>query len=315
MGIIQKHRKRESVLSTLCLAIVLGVFVYVFTIHAVDTGSVFGENSSVQSEPEQQSSGIEGLAIYTPKETYNPDTLYEKINGKAPLYTDAGFVSLDATRYQLEGTNKWFEAEIFTMSSPESAFYVFSVQRRPEAIYDGIEDALIEYRTENSYFRFAGDKYCEFVGAEASDELMAAMMKYGRNINADSALPAALAPLQKSDMFDRSSIKLSMLNTFGAEGLNRIMIGQSGDDTFFWRLCDSEEQAKECFGVYTRFMANMGMENTSADANTGLYDMFGVYELFTVKGKLFVGVHEAVDVDAAKTGIDKLSAMLTGDGK
>lgn len=315
MGVIQKQRKRESTLSMLCLAIVLGVFVYVFTVHAIDTGAIFGESSSAQSEPEQQSSGIEGLAIYTPKETYNPDTLYEKINGKAPLYTDAGFVSLDATRYQLEGTDKWFEAEIFTMSSPESAFYVFSVQRRPEAIYDGIEDALIEYRTENSYFRCAGEKYYEFVGAEASDELMAAMMKYGREISAGDELPAALAPLQKSDIFERSSIKLSMLNTFGAEGLNRIMIGQSGEDTFFWRLCESEEQAKECFSIYTTFMADMGMNNSSTDANAGIYDMFGIYELFAVKGKLFAGVHEAGDVDAAKEGIEKLSAMLTGDGK
>lgn len=313
MGVIQKQRRRETVLSLLALAFVLGVVGRVFIVHAIDTGAIFGE-SSAQSEPQEQASGIEGLSIYTPKELYNPDTLYEKINGKAPLYLDAGFASLDTTRYLLEGTDKWFEAEIFTMTSPEAAFNVFSTQRRPEAIYDGIEDPLIEYRTENSYFRCAGDMYFEFVGAMASDELMAAMIKYGRSIGTGGELPAALTPLKGSDMFDMSSVKLSMANTFGAEGLNRVMIGKGGSNEFFWRVCDSEEQAKECFAVYGAFMNEMGVENSSQAAGEALYDMFGVYELFAAKGKLFYGVHEAADAGAAKAGMDKLAAMLTGDG-
>ena len=49
-------------------------------------------------------------------EKYIPDNLYEKINGKAPTYLDAGFVELTAQRFVSKyDENLWMEIEIFDM--------------------------------------------------------------------------------------------------------------------------------------------------------------------------------------------------------
>ena len=43
-----------------------------------------------------------GMAPFSPPERFNPDTLYEKINGRADLYLSSGFASLNTQRFSME---------------------------------------------------------------------------------------------------------------------------------------------------------------------------------------------------------------------
>ncbi|MBM4397772.1 MAG: hypothetical protein FJ087_19045, partial [Deltaproteobacteria bacterium] len=69
-----------------------------------------------------------------PSERFGPDTLSDKINGRADFYLDAGFVGLTCA-VVASGTHRdlRFEACDYDMGSFRGAFSVYSRQVRPEA--------------------------------------------------------------------------------------------------------------------------------------------------------------------------------------
>jgi len=72
-----------------------------------------------------------GLRAMSAPEIFKPDTLSDKINGKAELYLSAGFVELRTQRFQqADDEVAWFELFLYDMGTPSNAFAVFSVQRR-----------------------------------------------------------------------------------------------------------------------------------------------------------------------------------------
>ena len=73
----------------------------------------------------------EGMKPLTPAEVFTPETLYEKIDGKAELYLSAGFKQLRCQRITLaQNPDLWMEIFIYEMKTVSNAFSVFSMQRR-----------------------------------------------------------------------------------------------------------------------------------------------------------------------------------------
>ena len=114
-----------------------------------------------------------GIKPLSPPERFDPDTLSDKINGKAELYFSAGFRSLTAQRFALAmDPTLWFELFVYDMGTARNAFSVFSMQRRGDLTAGG--PTPFAYATPNGRFLAHGPYYLELVGAEASDALMAA---------------------------------------------------------------------------------------------------------------------------------------------
>ncbi|OXU16203.1 DUF6599 family protein [Sedimentisphaera salicampi] len=328
MADFKRNRKLESTMSAVCLGIiaaaVLGVLIKQndFDMSKYGLKPSAGVSSEAQAGKEGSSAESapgdvpEGFKIFTPEKTYNEETLYEKINGKAPLYTDAGFEKLSSTRFALKANpDLWFEANIYHMAGSEAAFYVFSTQRRPEAIYKGIHNPLWEYRTENGYFAFAGSRYFEFVGSSASEELVAEMIKCGREMAGSPAddLPEAVSFLNSSGVLDHKTVKLSLDNTFGAEGLNNIMIASSEGRSLFWSKCKSSEEAIELLSVYDSFLSQNAYNLAEKSEKSRTYEFFGLKEYFYVDGDVFAGVHEVENLEPAKEKLLSLVAAVKGE--
>ena len=92
-----------------------------------------------------------GTAAFSLPERFGPETLYEKINGRADLYLSSGFASLKTQRFGVdEAAGAWVELYIYDMTTPENAFSVFSMQRREDAQAAGTVPN--GYRTENAQF-------------------------------------------------------------------------------------------------------------------------------------------------------------------
>ena len=61
------------------------------------------------------------LVPFSPPERFDPDTLYQKINGRADLYLDAGFVSLHAQRFATgKSDGQWVELLVYDMATPDN---------------------------------------------------------------------------------------------------------------------------------------------------------------------------------------------------
>ncbi|AQQ08565.1 hypothetical protein L21SP3_00349 [Sedimentisphaera cyanobacteriorum] len=327
MADFKRNRKLETTMSAVCLGIIAAAVLGVLLKQNDYDMSSYGLKPSAEESSGRQADSAgqaapaqgdvpEGFKIFTPEKTYTEETLYEKINGKAPLYTDAGFEKLSSTRFAMKSNPElWFEANVYHMAGLEAAFYVFSTQRRPEAIYKGIDNPLWEYRTENGYFAFAGSRYFEFVGSSQSEELVAEMIKVGRNMAGSPAdeLPEAVAFLQNSDVLDNKTVKLSLDNTFGVEGLKDILIASSDGRMLFWSKCLSRDAADQMLKIYDSFLSKNGYNLAEKGENSRTYEFFGLKEHFYVDGDVFAGVHEVENLEPAKEDLLSLVAAVKGE--
>jgi len=70
-----------------------------------------------------------GFKPLSQTQTYTSETLYEKINGKAPLYTEAGFKKLLTQRFVNKNDQTlWAELYLYDMTDVKNAFAVYSQQ-------------------------------------------------------------------------------------------------------------------------------------------------------------------------------------------
>ena len=138
---------------------------------------------------------------------YDPETLYEYLNGGAPLYLDYGFVGLLQTRYQLGGDSlAGITIDIFDMGSSLGAFGLYSSIRPPDATYTGW--GAEGYRSGAVAAAWRGTVYVHGVADEDRAELTAVLERLLAEIMAGVAgeisPPAILAPLPVDGLVPRS---------------------------------------------------------------------------------------------------------------
>ena len=76
----------------------------------------------------------ENLIPLGPEETFDSETLSDKIDGKAELYLSSGFVKLSTRRFARKADPKnWLELFIYEMGDPTKAFSVYSSQKRKDS--------------------------------------------------------------------------------------------------------------------------------------------------------------------------------------
>ncbi len=138
MGSVKyRARRLESAISVCILAILfligLGIFIKQFDYDMSRFG--IGTAAAPKFEiPFKLSSLVPaGFETLSKAAVYNPENLYEKINGKAPLYTESGFEELSTQRFvSISDQGLWMELFVYDMAAIRNAFSVYSVQRRAE---------------------------------------------------------------------------------------------------------------------------------------------------------------------------------------
>jgi hypothetical protein len=263
-----------------------------------------------------------GSAIipFSSPEHFSPDTLYEKIDGRADLYLASGFVSLSAQRYTLQGAaGNWVEVFVYDMGTPENAFSVYSMQRREEATpADRLPNA---YRTENAMFLAHGKFYLELIGTDADEKLNQAMGTLARLfVEGHAGAPVAQEP--GADLFppeglDAGTRQLITANAFGYEALDHIHAAEYLLDgtrlTVFVSDRQNPEAASTLADTYRQTLVSYGatIVNTqpSAAGATAL-QFFDTYEIIFNRGRYLAGVHEAADLKRADMMAKRLADHL-----
>ena len=146
MQSVPTRKKRLESTISICLLSVLLITAIVILLKQSDADvSRFGINTPAPKnldypEPIQQEKldldtfVPQGFIIPSKAQIYTKESLYEKINGKAPFYTEAGFENLLTQRFvSKENENLWMELFLYDMGNVRNAFSVFSTQRRPDA--------------------------------------------------------------------------------------------------------------------------------------------------------------------------------------
>jgi hypothetical protein len=249
-------------------------------------------------------------------EVYNSENLYEKINGKAPLYTESGFEELFTQRFvSTSDPNLWMELYIYDMGKIKNAFAVYSVQRRDES--EAFPSMQLAYKTGNALYFVHGKYYIELIGSSESGELFSAIAEAARKIGTNLAVDpnikiTELAFLPQENLVS-GSIKLYLVNAFGFEKLTNIFTAkyQVGNETVtaFMSNRAGIKDAEAMAESYRNFLIENGavIKSTANKMLVGkVMDSYGTTEIVFTAGHFVAGVHEAENQQAA----EKLAEIL-----
>jgi hypothetical protein len=262
----------------------------------------------------------QGMRPLSPLESFGPETLSEKIDGKAELYLSAGFLQLHCQRFvKADEASSWMEVFVYEMDSMRSAFSVYSSQRRADAKDDPF--TRFAYHSQNALFFIHGQYYVEIVAS--TETMLPEMLAYGQRFV--SLKPARtggevseLALFPPSGL-DEGSISLLSSDVFGFEGLDHVFVARYTLDgvemTAFVSLRTDEQEAATLASAYHRFLLrNGGVDEEPAGAfpEMKIVSLLDTLELVFVRGRYLAGIHEADKRDLALRLATELHKALQG---
>ena len=264
---------------------------------------------------------VAGFTPLAPVESYNPDNLSDKIDGKAELYLSAGFKEMSCRSFGQGGSGgAHVEAFVYDMGSAPNAFAVFSGQRRSGS--PSIPLTANAYATTNALFFTQGKYYVEIVADRAGETLQKSLGDYAAALL--TKLPAAgeaqdAAALFPKEGLARETVRLCAADSFGCEGLNNMLTGEydlkAGKATAFVAVRDTPEQAEAEAKRYLDFLAANGYQKVQAPGAPGDLPVLALdnsFEIVFVEGRTLAGVHDATTLAAALELAAKLKTGLKG---
>jgi hypothetical protein len=322
MGLVSGRVKRlESAISICLLAILFLIGVGVFIKQSNYNISQYGTDTSAIPKLETQNSKFEipfelsslvpaGFEMLSKVEVYNSENLYEKINGKAPLYTESGFEELFTQRFvSINDRSLWMELYAYDMSTVKNAFSVYSVQKRAES--EAFPSMQFAYKSSNALYFVHGKYYIEIVGSSESDELFRAIsevaQKIGTNLAVDPNAGIAELAFFPQENLVAGSIKLYLANAFGFERLTntftaKYRVGNETVTAFLSKRADSRD-AEAIAESYRNFLIENGavIKNTTNKPIVGkVMDSYGTTEIVFTVGPFIAGIHETDNQQAAE---------------
>ena len=302
----------ESFLSIFLLAVLAAIGIGVFFKQFRYDPQVFAIQVGTMKAAASSSLNVAapvGFAAAPKAETFNPESLYVKIDGKADLYLESGFKQLDCRVFtSASDPNLWMEIFVYDMGTPKNALAVFGVQKRPEGTEVGVAD--FAYKTPDAIFLAKGKYYVEITGSAASEPLVGAMESLGtafvKSVGSMAGEIEELASFPKENLVPQS-FKLYISGAYGYDGFKDLYsakydINGSRTTAFLCKLPDNAA-AEKLAAEYRKFLTDNG-GIAKAAANTALkdavFEVVGELEIVFAKGAFVGGVHGAEKQEAAE---------------
>ena len=293
---------------------------------AILTPSALQPESSSPSaapRPDLRALAPAGLVALSQPETFGPETLSEKIDGKAELYLAAGFVQLLTQRFSRKGNPQaWLEFFLYDMGSSKNAFAVYSVQRREDG--QRIDLGEFAYTTEDALFFVHGQYYAEIIAPALGKGAMEILPALGRGVvekvkaSREGMAELALFP---AEHLKRESISLLAADAFGFDRFRSVFTAQytMGDTelTAFLSQQARPAEAAELAAAYHQFLLNNGGKGVKPGpglSGVRMVELFGTYEIVFSQGPVVAGVHGAEQREAAEQLARVLKQRLSGVG-
>ncbi|MGD1042786.1 MAG: DUF6599 family protein [Sedimentisphaerales bacterium] len=313
-----RARTFESAVGVLILLIMVATAVGIYFVQRDFNMARFGIASQEESQGD--------FTFVGKAETYNNDNLYEKIDGKAPMYQEAGFVKLDTQRFAAKSNSELgFELYIYDMNNAKNAFSVYSRQKRADVTdLSDLGSLAFGYVAGNAICLSLGKNYIEMIGSAESNELVDGMKGIAKDLSAkfkptgkDRIAELGYFPTQGTVA---GSWKLQIDNAFGFDGLTDAYSAQykSGDKavSIFFSKRKNADEAKTVAKNYYDFLVTNGAKALAVDneilksAGASVVDFYGAFEIVFPAGVFVGGVHEADDKQAAEKGAEVLIDQL-----
>jgi hypothetical protein len=262
-----------------------------------------------------------GFKDTTPISIYNADNLYEKIDGRATLYTESGFEKL-YTRLLVSQADEslMLEFYVYDMGLLKNAFFVYSTQKRPDAQPLPSFNPNFAYKTDNAVFFVKGKYYVELIGSAVSEKLLATAKDFAEKFAqsfADQKTEIPEFSILSCDNLIPGQFKLYTADAFGCEGLNNTFTAiykiDDKNTTVFISRQDNPQKAKELAEKYYKFLLDTGGEKKKLEIpieSASSVSFPGSVEVVFYNGNFTTGIHEAPDEKTAVKAAILLNDIL-----
>lgn len=266
-----------------------------------------GHESLVSLQP------YEGYSAMGELEVYSADTLYEKINGRAPAYIGFNFQELTFRTVLIEGqSGQYLDVFVYQMDTPVNAFGIFSMER--EAGAESVDFVADGYRSDMGFFFRQGNTYVQVIASDVSEAVMAAAERFSSelasNIPEDDAGVGAAAMLPL-DYQVPGSVSYIQEYAYGLEQLNDVFearYGVDGVEFSFFGMASDSAHLKEAFGGVVSYFTDYGEVLERYEVNgfpVIVGDIFGQFSVVFLTEEAIGGVMNADSLEVPKAFVEQ----------
>jgi len=260
------------------------LFAFMLTIHLPIRVCASADDSLKAALPPKEC--IQGWVLDEPVKSYDPETLFEHINGEAELYYPYGFEAL-ATAIYTDKTNpkQAVLADVYRMDSLLNAFGIYSNYRRPhsEAVAIGAEG----FASPSQLMFYQGNYFVRLQASGTSVMDQNVLIACGRAISQrllpNANLPKEVESVRMPDVVPRSEryIAHSLLGyAFFRRGLIADAYLDGERVQVFVVTEDSKDRARKAFDNYRSYLTASGrkvdiVETPERIALVGIDPLYG----------------------------------------
>lgn len=266
-------------------------------------------NAQTSGELKSWLPAVDGWTISEEVEVFNPDNLFDRINGAAPLFIENNFREMTSMEYK-KGAD-YITIQAYRHATPEDAFGMYSSERSSDLAYLPIGGEAQGDKT-NLYF-FAGNMYLKIWSNSAGDvsgELQTIGKGLAEKIEPNAAYPLAVRLFPKEGKVPYSDSYITS-NFIGHEFLRAVYTAkyECNGQSFQLFILDggSAEGVKE---VLTQYMAFTKQSQELKEGELLIKDRYNGDIPSIWKGRYLIGLFN--ENGDTITGGDKLLNEVAG---
>jgi hypothetical protein len=199
---------------------------------------------------------VEGWQKPVSKEVFDPDNLFDRINGAAPLFIENGFREMTSCDYT-KGED-YMTIQIYRHATPEDAFGMYSSERSSDLTFFEIGGEA--HGNNGNMFFFAGPLYVKISSNISNDDTGKAMREIAgtlaRKTASDAGYPTMIKAFPKENKIPHTESYITS-SYIGHKFLNKVYACQYKQNDLTYQLfvidAGSGEAAKEILRKYFTF--------------------------------------------------------------
>jgi len=258
-------------------------------------------------------SSVPGMKPLSPTEFYNPDNLYEKINGRAPAYLGFNCVGLRCRSFaSAKDPSSFIDVFEFLHDTPVNAFGMFSMERDDDGkALDFITDG---YASGTGFYFRQGTRYVQVIASDEKPETIALARALAEE--RAKALPALDEGLQARRRLPAmgmvaGSVAYVKENAQGQAFLKDVFQATydvDGKKVSFFVMVANPDEAASAWAAFRSFCERFG-EVAAAPSIAGaeIFEAktFGSWKVVYRKGAEIGGAFDAADAGAARQFVER----------
>jgi hypothetical protein len=249
-------------------------------------------------------------------ESFTPENVYEKIDGRDQAFLDLGLQSLDVIALSMpDQPEESFEVFIYNMAQPENAFGIFAANQTDDP--DWSYGNAAGQAAPNAVFFYQGPYYICLIGSSMNAPLKAAIRQAAQAL-ADM-LPGQSARIWASQIFpaDRlkpHSLRFALKGWLGTSFFDQVYTAsysdQNGDLTAYISRRSDPAQAETIFTQLHQFLLDNKAKIVSDDNRMTVAEFMGTFEIVFHEGRFVAGITQAPNQASALALAQKLQQSI-----